>query len=78
MLQLKQTEERVGDRGGVHDTYELAVNGIPVATINHFVEYTLDEVPVTFEPAMCNEVALFVEETSLEDELGFEEEDTDS
>jgi len=77
-LQLRQTEERVGDRGMVHDTYNLIADGTIVATIRQYVEYTLEEVPVTFEPVFCNGVNLFDEEPESDDEMDarFEEEDT--
>ena len=79
MLILQLIEDRVGYRGMVHDTYNLIADGTIIATIRQYVEYTPEEVPVTFEPAFSNGVDLFDTEPESDDEMDarFEAEDTE-
>ena len=43
---LVKIGSREGERGNVHDTYELRVHGKMVMIIKHYVEFTLEEVPL--------------------------------
>ena len=47
-LTLELVAERVGERGEVHDIYALHANGVLVAELYHYIEYPLEEAPVTY------------------------------
>ena len=54
---LTQVGTRDGERGDVHDTYVLKVDGADVLVIRHYVEFSLDETPLAVTILMTTTLA---------------------